>query len=194
MNTEDTSYQEECARRKDPILLPVVVHFGLVSQFCIFKWGYLVPADQETYLKNIQGKTQMDIELFTIADFAEDMNGKLFITGSFDAIFAATVPAVHPACHIVTRLRLTQADKGHHNISVQISSPDGNTIGPSPKFELDVSPTPGEESAAANLCLGIQHLKFESFGRYTVSLSIDGKQARKLPIFVKRLPDPKPTA
>ena len=47
----------------------------------------------------------MEIEIFTLADFAQDNNSKLTIVGTFDSIHAKEFPTQHPACSIACRLR-----------------------------------------------------------------------------------------
>ena len=129
----------------------------------------------------------MDIELFTVCDFAEDMgNGKMVIVGTFDVIWATSMPAVHPACAIAARIRVYQKESGKHTLTISIKDTHGSRI---------VSPVEGEfvatipeehESGIVNLTIGIGQLQLTNLGKHTVDLEIDGTTVRSLPFFVRQ--------
>ena len=130
----------------------------------------------------------MDIEVFTICGFAQDMMGKLTVVGTFDTVLPPQLPFQLPTCSIAARIRLTAREAGRIPFGVKITSPDGGYVIPPIMGEMMVQPPPGAESITGNLCVGIGMLKLTAYGRYNVTLSLRGQDLRTLPLFVNRHP------
>ena len=130
----------------------------------------------------------MRIEVFALCDAATDTHGKLNILGTFDQIYAAKMPVVHPACAIALRLRFDKMEEGRHRVNLQLVDPDGRPV--FKPMEGQVHPRMGNdvESVAVNLILNFQHLKFEVFADYQINLSIDGVAQASLPLRVREMP------
>ncbi len=130
----------------------------------------------------------MKIEVFTLCDAATDNRGKLNILGTFDQIYAAKMPVVHPACAIALRLRFDKMEEGAHKVNLQFVNPDGQPIFQPMEGEVHPRMAPDVDSVAVNLILNFQHVKFEDFADYQINLAIDDVSAATLPLRVREMP------
>lgn len=71
----------------------------------------------------------MNIEAFLLCDAATDQQGKLNVLGAFDNIWTKKVPAIHPACAVVARIRFEKTEEGNHPIRIHVIDEDGKPIG-----------------------------------------------------------------
>jgi hypothetical protein len=126
----------------------------------------------------------MDIEAFLLCDAATDQQGKLNILGAFDTIWAKKLPAIHPACSVVTRVRFAKIEDGNHSVRIQIIDQDGRNIGPKLEGNISVRTAPNLDSSVANLILNIQRLEFKQYGQYRIDLAIDGEIKASVPLRV----------
>jgi hypothetical protein len=131
----------------------------------------------------------MEIDIFALCDFAQDVGGKLTIVGTFDTIFADVLPAIHPTLSIVARLRFSDSEAGQHSFEISFSDDSGNKeVLPPFSRNLDVRIPSGEKWGNANIVIGIGQFQLPSYGKYYVNLSVDGKQVNSLPLNVKKVP------
>ena len=130
----------------------------------------------------------MKIEVFALCDAATDNRGKLNILGTFDQIYAASMPVVHPACAIALRMRFDKMEEGAHKVNLQLVNPDGQPV--FQPMEGEVQPRMADDvgSVAVNLILNFQHVKFESFADYQIDLTIDDLSVASLPLRVREIP------
>ena len=130
----------------------------------------------------------MEIEAFLLCDCATVSGGKLNVLGAFDIIWARQMPAVHPACAVVTRARFSKIEEGTHDVRITIIDEDGNIVGPDLKDSISIKIPPNEDSISRNLILNIHGLRFNKPGQYRIDLSIDSQQVASLPIKVREVP------
>jgi len=123
----------------------------------------------------------MEIEIFTLADFAQDNQSKLTIVGTFDSIQPKQFPYVHPACAIATRLRFAEKEKGVHNFKLKLIDANGEEIVPPIEGNINVMPT-NHQYSAINIVINLNQLNFEKEGRYSFELYIDDDWATGLPL------------
>jgi hypothetical protein len=128
----------------------------------------------------------MNIEAFLLCDAATDSSGKLNVLGAFDSFFVTEVPAVHPFCAVVLRLRMDRAEQGEHTITLHLIDEDGQHVIKPLEGRLRVHGTPGA-TATSNLILNMQGLKLTRFGEMAFHLQIDGKPVGSLPLYVRKL-------
>jgi len=130
----------------------------------------------------------MKIEVFALCDAATDNHGKLNILGTFDQIYAARMPVVHPACAVAMRLRFDKMEEGKHMLRLQLVNPDGVPVFQA--MDGEVNPRMGEdvESVAMNMILNFQHVKFDAYADYQINLTVDGVAMASLPLRVRPLP------
>ncbi len=126
----------------------------------------------------------MNIEAFLLCDAATDQQGKLNVLGAFDTIWTKKLPAIHPACSVVTRIRFAKIEDGNHSVKIQIIDQDGRNIGPKLEGSISVKTAPNLDSSVANLILNIQRLEFKQYGQYRIDLAIDGDVRASLPLRV----------
>ena len=128
----------------------------------------------------------MNVEVSALCDAATDSQGKLNLLGTFDSIWAATLPARHPQCSVTVRLRFSRIEDGEHKITIHLVDEDGKLIVPPLDANLQVRFAEEEQTAVANLVLNIQGMNIEKYGEYSVNLAVDGRQEASLPLFVRK--------
>jgi hypothetical protein len=133
----------------------------------------------------------MNIEAFLLCDAATDSHGKLNVLGAFDSFFVNEVPAVHPHCSVVLRLRLERAEQGEHTITLHLIDEDGKHVMQPLEGRLRVHGT-GSATATSNLILNMQGLKLTRFGELAFHLQIDGKPVASLPLYIRKVPAQQP--
>lgn len=128
----------------------------------------------------------MDIEIFCLCDFAQEMGaGKMVIVGTFDTIFTDKMPWRQPTCSIVARVRFIAAEVGKHGLQVGITDPEGVDLVPPFHADLDIKIQSGHDSSVAGLVMGFGGLEFKKFGPHSIVLRIDGKKLKSLPLYIR---------
>ena len=128
----------------------------------------------------------MEIEIFTLADFAQDNHSKLTIVGTFDSINSKQFPTVHPACTVACRLRFAAKEAGDHSFKLRLIDAKGTeTIQPI-EGNINIGNPPNGQLASVNIVVNFNQLKFEVAGRYSFELYIDGDWKSGLPLFLNQ--------
>ena len=130
----------------------------------------------------------MKVELFSLCDATTDNRGKLNILGTFDQIYAAKMPVVHPSCAIALRMRFNKMEEGAHRVNIQLVDPDGRPVFQPMEGEVQALMSTDVDSVAVNLILNFQHVKFESYADYQINLAVDDQSVTSLPLRVRELP------
>lgn len=129
----------------------------------------------------------MEIEIFTLADFAQDNNSKLTIVGTFDSISSKQFPAQHPACSLACRLRFAAKEAGAHDFKIRLIDSGGKeTIQPI-EGNINIAAPPNGQFSSVNLVINFNLLQFEKAGRYSFELYIDGEWKSGLPLLLSQL-------
>jgi len=116
----------------------------------------------------------MELEIFTLADHAQDAAGKLFISGTFDTVHCKGFPFVLPAACLVLRLRFSAKETGAHEIILRSTDPNGKQLLEPARVQLEVpQPAPGADYSAINLPINIHQLKLDAPGMYSFELFIN---------------------
>ena len=127
----------------------------------------------------------MEIQVATLCDAATDYNAKLCILGAFDTIGVAKLPAEHPQYAVALRIIFTDVDSGKHKLTVRMIDADGAIVKPveiESTFEVRMP-----ESLfffSRNLVIGLQRLKFENTGQYSIDVAIDEEIKARIPLQV----------
>ena len=127
----------------------------------------------------------MDIQIATLCDFAVDYNGKLVISGTFDALAAKATPVVHPQCALAMRICLFPEDSGKHTLAINIIDEDGQAIDPQKmpiKADMPVEVPDDVPFLTRNLVLNFQGLRFPSAGIYSIDVTLDDELVMRLPL------------
>ncbi|MEO7924569.1 MAG: hypothetical protein ABIR30_12885 [Chitinophagaceae bacterium] len=130
----------------------------------------------------------MEIEIFTLADFAQDNNSKLTIVGTFDSIQSKQFPVAHPACSIACRLRFGASETGHHDFRLRLIDSEGNEPIQPIEGNINIGAPPNGQFSSINIVVNFNQLKFETAGRYSFELYIDGDWKSGLPLFLNLMP------
>ena len=139
----------------------------------------------------------MDIQIATLCDFAVDYNGKMVISGTFDALAAKAVPIMHPQCALAMRLCLLPEDSGDHTMTINIIDQDGKPIDPQKmpiKADMPVKIPDEVPFLTRNLVLNFQGLRFPAAGIYSVDITLDGELVMRLPLRIVLMQSRAPSA
>ena len=128
----------------------------------------------------------MDLEIFTICDYAQEMAGKLVMIGVFDTINATKLPANHPTMAIAARMRFELAERGQHSFRVSMLDPERKNVIPPLNGDVNVQISPAADSGTANLVLGLAGVQFELFGKHVITLALDDEEIKTVPFYIKQ--------
>lgn len=129
----------------------------------------------------------MEIEIFTLADFAQDNSSKLTIVGTFDSINAQQFPVQHPACSIACRLRFANKEAGQYDFKLRLINTSGKEIIEPIKGNLNIGESANGQFSSVNIVINFAQLKFEKAGRYSFELYIDDEWKTGLPLFLNEI-------
>src|SRR5437773_5050574 len=130
----------------------------------------------------------MDTQIAILCDAATDTNGKVSILGTFDTIYTAQLPAVHPQCSIALRMTFSRVEEGAHKVKLNFVDEDGKLVMPSIDIPLEVSVPEDTIFVSRNFIVNIHQLKFEKTGLYSIDIAMDGRQEGSIPLLVKQMP------
>ena len=126
----------------------------------------------------------MEIEIFTLCDFAQDNNSKLTIVGTFDSINARQFPVQHPACAVACRLRFADKEAGEHDFKLRMIDSTGKESIQPIQGNINIPQAPNGQVVSINLVVNFNQLQFAKPGRYSFELYIDGDWKSGLPLFL----------
>jgi len=130
----------------------------------------------------------MDIQVAVLCDAATDYNLKLNILGTFDTIYTAQLPAIHPQCSIALRMTFSKGEEGAHKVKLNFVDEDGKLVMPSIDIPLEITVPDETIFVSRNFIVNIQQLKFEKPGLYAIDIAMDGRQEGTIPLLVKQMP------
>ncbi len=128
----------------------------------------------------------MEIEIFTLCDFAQDNHSKLTIVGTFDSIFAKQFPVTHPACTVACRLRFSPKETGDHDFKLRLIDSAGKECISPVQGNINIPVPANGQLATLNLVFNFNQLQFEKQGRYSFELYLDGDWKTGLPLFLNQ--------
>jgi len=112
----------------------------------------------------------MEIEIFTLSDFAQDNNSKLTIVGTFDSINVKQFPVTHPACTLACRLRFAAKESGSHDFKLRLIDAKGKeTIQPI-EGNINIGAPPNGQFTSINIVVNFNQLQFPEAGRLSFEL------------------------
>jgi hypothetical protein len=129
----------------------------------------------------------MEIEIFTLCDFAQDNNSKLTIVGTFDSINSKQFPLVHSGCAIACRIRFSQKEKGRHDFKLRLIDASGKELINTIEGSIDIPETNTAPVSSINLVAQFAQLKLDKPGRYSFELYIDDEWKSGLPLFLNKI-------
>lgn len=129
----------------------------------------------------------MEIEIFTLCDFAQDNAGKLTVVGTFDGIHSKQFPFTQPNFSVACRLRFSEKETGSHDMRLRFIDGNGKELLQPIEGQMNI-PAPGNgQYSTINLVFNLNQVKFEKAGRYAFELYIDGEWTSGLPLFLNQV-------
>lgn len=129
----------------------------------------------------------MEIEIFTLCDFAQDNNGKLTVVGTFDGIHSKQFPFTQTNFSVACRLRFAEKETGSHDMRLRFIDGDGKELLQPIQGQMNIpKPTNGQYSTI-NLVFNLSQIKFDKAGRYSFELFIDNEWESGLPLFINQI-------
>ncbi len=129
----------------------------------------------------------MEIEIFTLCDFAQDNNSKLTIVGTFDSINAKQFPVQHPACTVACRLRFSAKEAGNHDFKLRFIDADAKELIQPITGNINIPVPSNGQFASLNFVFNFNQLQFTKTGRFSFELYIDGDWKSGLPLFLNQV-------
>lgn len=129
----------------------------------------------------------MEIEIFTLCDFAQDNNSKLTVVGTFDSIHSRQFPFVQPSFSVACRLRFSEKEVGAHDIRLRLIDSAGAEFVKAIEGQMNIAAPLNGQYSAVNLVFNFNQLKFDKAGRYSFELYIDGEWESGLPLFINQV-------
>ncbi|MBS1513247.1 MAG: hypothetical protein JST86_20595 [Bacteroidetes bacterium] len=128
----------------------------------------------------------MEIEIFTLCDFAQDNQSKLTIVGTFDSISVKQFPVQHPSCAIACRLRFAAKEAGDHDFKLRMIDAAGKECIQPIQGNINIPMPANGQVVSINLVVNFNQLQFAKAGRYAFEMYIDGDWKTGLPLFVNQ--------
>jgi hypothetical protein len=128
----------------------------------------------------------MEPEVFVLCDAATEGFGKLNLLGAFDTIYATALPAVHPQCAIVARIRFDPSEGEEHSIQITLRDKTGKAIIPPLQSKIKLNFEIPDYPARLNMIISLNSLTFETYGTNLANLEIDGKLIAQIPFLISK--------
>ena len=125
----------------------------------------------------------MEIEIFTLCDYAADNGGKLTVVGTFDNITTQSLPAIQQL-GIAIRLRFSAKQVGNHKIELKITDPTKDSIA-NINGNINVS-SPVEPMAYTSINMALNlGLEIKTKGVYKIELHLNDEFQSGLSFLVR---------
>jgi len=129
----------------------------------------------------------MEIEIFTLCDFAQDNNSKLTVVGTFDSIHSRQFPFVQQSFSVACRLRFSEKEVGEHDMRLRFIDGAGNEFIKPVEGKMNIQQPKNGQYSAINLVFNFNQVKLEKPGRYSFELYIDDEWESGLPLFISQV-------
>ncbi len=129
----------------------------------------------------------MEIEIFTLCDFAQDNHSKLTVVGTFDSIHSKQLPFVQGSFSVACRLRFSEKEVGEHDMRLRFIDGEGKELIKPIEGKMNIAHPRNGQYSAVNLVFNFNQVKFEKKGRYSFELYIDDEWESGLPLFVDQV-------
>ncbi len=137
---------------------------------------------------------KMKTSAFFLADHAEAINGKLYVTGGcWDRIFVGNLPAIHNHLSVVFSLLVPwTATNEKHVLDIQLVDAEERSVLPSEikgEFEVGRPPgwRPGDDASMVGV-FNINGLKFDKAGDYSFLLKVDAQEIARTALKIQQVP------
>lgn len=146
--------------------------------------AYSLQCSEYTYRRK---EKNMEVEIFTLSDSAENYNGKLVIVGTFDFINAQSFPLTFRPFALSLRLRFARSEFGQHAMLIRLIDSKGKEIAKL-DGQLQVNHNdPNIDYVTISEVMNFGPMKFETSDRYSFELYIDGEWKTGLPLNIVKV-------
>ena len=129
----------------------------------------------------------MEIEIFTLCDFAQDNNSKLTVVGTFDSIHSKQFPFVQAMFSVACRLRFAEKEVGQHDMRLRFIDGEGKELIKPIEGQMNIPQPKNGQYSAVNLVFNFNQVKFDKDGRYSFELYINDEWESGLPLFINQI-------
>lgn len=129
----------------------------------------------------------MEIEIFTLCDFAQDNSGKLTVVGTFDGINSKQFPFVQANFSVACRLRFSEKETGQHDMRLRFIDVNAKELLQPIEGKMNIPKPTNGQYTTINLVFNLSQIKFDKAGRYSFELYIDDEWTSGLPLFVNQV-------
>jgi len=119
----------------------------------------------------------MQIEIFTICDYAQVYAGKAVVMGAFNQMKAQKLPVVVPNLTLAVRVSFEKEESGDKTFYFYIKNPDGTLLVPEFRCDTKQVAQPGAQDQLITFDMNIMlgNIALNQYGRYTITMRYDGK-------------------
>jgi len=133
----------------------------------------------------------VNVKLAVLADYAATtQDGKLIICGVFEKLQLPTLPFQYPRIYVALRVSAHPSERKKHTLAIRIVDPDGASIFPDLRADLELGPAVKNETRTLQLVLDLAGLKFETAGGHSVDILLDDRYEDSAPFAVEIAPQP----
>lgn len=132
----------------------------------------------------------MEIEIFTLCDFAQDVMGKMNIIGTFDTVHLPQFPFVLPLACVAIKLRFGKSEEGEHNFKLQMLNTEGTPVFQPIEGNFNFKVPPQQDYMAIPLVFNIGQMNFTKPEKFAFELYIDGEWVSGLHLNVVKAQQP----
>ncbi|HEX6846396.1 MAG TPA: hypothetical protein VF144_05435, partial [Chitinophagaceae bacterium] len=112
----------------------------------------------------------MEIEIFTLCDFAQDNSGKLTVVGTFDGINSKQFPFVQANFSVACRLRFSEKETGQHDMRLRFIDVNAKELLQPIEGKMNIPKPTNGQYTTINLVFNLSQIKFDKAGRYSFEL------------------------
>ncbi|MDF9829343.1 hypothetical protein [Parabacteroides sp. PF5-6] len=129
----------------------------------------------------------MDVELFTLCDFAQINQEKFTIVGTFNSLFPQVFPFRYSSFYVACRIRLEKGEEGDKafSFSIRENKPNGKDLITPVKGDIHVVPDDNIDAYISNFVLSFNNIEFTEPAHYNVVFECCGFK-KTIPLFVKK--------
>lgn len=127
--------------------------------------------------------SNMQIEIFTVCDYAQNYGDKLVVNGIFSVIKASSFPTVHPVMSVVGRFAYDDTECGEKDYKIEFKDPNGGDFVPAADWKVMVL-VEKDKIGYTNLVFSFGQLNFNFPGIYLIIFRTEGVE-RVFKLFVE---------
>jgi hypothetical protein len=122
----------------------------------------------------------MELEIFTLCEFATCSSGQMTIVVTFDSIRSQLPSGNVPPFHFAGCIRFQKNEEGKHTLNVTVRDPLDQAFPEQHNVEFELHDWNNPEFFTYNFTLGNSGAKFHKLGKYCAVLSIDRTIRKRL--------------